>query len=281
MIQQLSGRLGNQLFQWGFAHRLARHYGIEIELFMDSTHANGFGGDDLFSNSIACDHVRGTSRKDIVGFGIKCLDKASTLNPNFITKLEQKFRLLRTKNSYLIPNLPEKEPKLVTGFYINSRNIEEVEDLLLPELQKLIRNVDIPEKLPKKFQYIHIRRGDYVTSATSHGLISTEHYKKLVERELPLVIGTDDVESSKSIIDELAPTIVYSPSNSNAWQALKMMSMAELLILANSTLSWWGGFLASNNRKTVLSPSPFYKDDLESEELLQYKKFTRVNSEFL
>ena len=281
MIQQLSGRLGNQLFQWGFAHKLARQYGTKIELFMDSTHANGFGGDDLFSTPIACDHVIGTSRKDIVGVGIKCLDKATTLNPNFITKLEQKFRLLRTRNSYVIPDLPEMEPKLVTGFYINARNIEELEDVLLPELQELIGIVNTPEKLPKKFQYLHIRRGDYVTSATSHGLISAEHYKRLVEQGLPLVIGTDDIDSSRSIIDVLAPSNVYSPRNSSAWQALKMMSMAESLILANSTLSWWGGFLASNSGKKVFSPSPFYKDDLESEEILQYKKFTRVNSEFL
>lgn len=281
MIQQLSGRLGNQLFQWGFAHKLAQHYGTKVNLFMDSSHANGFSGDDLFSNLLECKHIQSATRKDIVGFGIKSLDKATTLSPSLVTKLEKKFGLLRTKNSYIIPNLPQLEPKIVTGFYINSKSIEQDEDLLLPELRKLIGDIPTPVDLPKRYQYVHIRRGDYVTSATTHGLIGVEHYKRLIQRDLPLVIGTDDIKTSESIISELMPTLVYSPSNSSAWQALKMMAMAESLILANSTLSWWGGFLASNNGKAVFSPSPFYKNDLESEEHLQYKRFTRVNSEFL
>lgn len=248
---------------------------------MDSLHANGFSGDDLFSNLLECEHIQGATRKDRVGFGIKSLDKAATFSPLLVNKLEKKFGLLRTKNSYIIPNLPQSEPKIVTGFYINAKNIEQIEDLLLPELQKLVGVITTPVDLPKRYQYVHIRRGDYVTSATTHGLISAEHYKRLIQRDLPLVIGTDDIKSSESIISELMPTVVYSPSNSSAWQALKMMAMAESLILANSTLSWWGGFLASNNGKSVFSPSPFYKNDPESEEHLQYKKFTRVNSEFL
>jgi hypothetical protein len=120
-----------------------------------------------------------------------------------------------------------------------------------------------------------------VTSATSHGLIGANHYKEFVRNDLPLIIGTDDLKSSESIIQELRPNLVFSPKNSTAWQALKMMALSESLVLANSTLSWWGGFLASNRGKVVFSPSPFYKNDLKSDELIQYKRFTRVTSKFL
>jgi hypothetical protein len=37
VILKLEGGLGNQLFQWGFAHRLANHYGAKVKLFMDSS----------------------------------------------------------------------------------------------------------------------------------------------------------------------------------------------------------------------------------------------------
>jgi hypothetical protein len=281
LLQQLSGRLGNQLFQWGFAHRLANHYGVKVKLFMDSSHANGFTGDDLFSHLPICEHIHSVTRKDIVGFGIKGLDKALTLSSTLTTQFEIKFGLLRTKNSYMIPELPNYKPNLITGFFINSRSVEFVEDIILPELENLIKSINAPENLPERYQYIHIRRGDYVTSATSHGLIGAAHYRKFVQKALPLIIGTDDVKSSESIIEELRPAFVFSPRNSNAWQALKMMAMSDSLVLANSTLSWWGGFLASNRGKMVLSPSPFYKNDLESDERMQYKKFTKVTSEFL
>lgn len=252
-----------------------------MHLFMDSSHANGFMGDDLFSNLPTCEHIQGVRRRNFVGIGIKSLDKLYTLNPTLTTKLEPKFGILRTKNSYLIPELPKTNPKLITGFYINASNIEVIENLILPELDDFINSISTLENLPEKYQYIHVRRGDYVTSARSHGLIGANHYKKFVQKDLPLIIGTDDLKSSESVIQELRPKLVFSPNNSTAWQALKMMAQSEYLVLANSTLSWWGGFLASNRGKVVLSPSPFYKNDLQSDQLIQYKKFTKVTSEFL
>lgn len=252
-----------------------------MKLFMDSSHANGFTGDDLFSNLPVCEHIQGATRKDVLGLGIKALDKALTINSTYTTQFENKLGLLRTKNSYTIPLLPRTKPNLITGFFINSGNIEIVEDLILPELQSLLETINPPENIPEKYQYIHVRRGDYVTSATSHGLIGANHYKKFVQNDLPLIIGTDDLKSSESIIQELRPKLVFSPNNSNAWQALKMMALSESLVLANSTLSWWGGFLASNRGKVVFSPSPFYKNDLNSDELIQYKGFIKVTSEFL
>ena len=281
MIQQLSGRLGNQLFQWAFAHKLAINYSSKVTLFLDSSHANGFKGDDLYSHLEKCDHLEAIARKDLAGFAIKGLDKVSTLNTPLRLVIEKKLKLLRTTDSYLIPTLPIKRPNLVTGFFINSRNVEEVEEVIYPEIAKILDQIEIPRNLPEKYQYIHIRRGDYVTTDFTYGLIGASHHKRFLSKELPLVIGTDDVNSATSVIADLNPDFVFSSSDSTAWQALKMMAMADSLVLANSTLSWWGGFLASNRGKIVYSPSPFYKDDYKNDEVLQYKKFTKVKSEFL
>jgi hypothetical protein len=281
LIQQLSGRLGNQLFQWAFAHKLAINYSSKVTLFLDSSHANGFKGDDLYSHLAKCDHIEAVSRKDLVGLAIRGLDKVSTINTTLSLVIEKNLNFLRTKDSYFIPILPSKRPNLVTGYFINSRNVEEVEEVIYPEVQKMLSQIEIPRDLPEKYQYIHVRRGDYVTNDFTYGLIGFGHYKRFLNKKLPLVIGTDDVDSATSVITDLNPAFVFSSSNSTAWQALKMMAMADSLILANSTLSWWGGFLASNRGKIVYSPSPFYKDDYQNDELLQYKRFTRVNSQFL
>ena len=280
-MQQLSGRLGNQLFQWAFAHKLALNYGSKVTLFLDSSHANGFKGDDLYSQLHKCDHIEGIVRRDLAGFFIKSLDKISTINSPLSLVMEKNLNLLRVRDSYLIPTLPSKKPNLVTGFFINSRNVEEVEEVVCPELQTILDQIEVPRDLPGTYQYIHIRRGDYVTTDSTYGLIGSRHYKRLINNELPVVVGTDDVKSAASVINDLNPDFVFSSSNSTAWQALKMMAMADSLVLANSTLSWWGGFMASNRGKVVYSPTPFYKDDFKNDELLQYKKFTTVNSEFL
>ena len=269
------------MFQWAFTHKLALHYGSKVTLFMDSSHANGFNGDDLYSQLDECNHTRAVERMDLAGFLIKTLDKASTLKAPLTLKLEKQLGALRTRDSYLIPDLPTIAPKLITGFFINSRNVEQVEEVLYPELQRIISKIDTPERLPVEYQYIHVRRGDFLTSDTTYGLIGANHYRRFMNKDLPLVIGTDDVSSAASLIADLNPDFVFSPTDSTAWQALKMMAMADSLLLANSTLSWWGGFLASNRGKTVYSPSPFYKDDAKNDDVLQYKKFTKVNSIFL
>ncbi|WP_426827190.1 alpha-1,2-fucosyltransferase [Candidatus Planktophila dulcis] len=248
---------------------------------MDSSHANGFKGDDLYSQLDQCDHVQLVARKDLVGFVCMALDKASTLNAPLTTLLEKQLGALRTKDSYFIPEFPTTMPKLVTGFFINSRNVEQVEEVLHPELQRIISNIEMPRLLPMKYQYVHVRRGDYVTSDPTYGLIGANHYRRFIREDLPLVVGTDDVSSAASLIADLNPDFVFSPSDSTAWQALKMMALAESLVLANSTLSWWGGFLASNRGKTVYSPSPFYRGDFKNDDVLQYKKFTKVDSRFL
>lgn len=248
---------------------------------MDSLHANGFKGDDLYSQLRQSDHIQEVMRSDSAGLLIKILDKASTINEPLTRKLEKRLGALRTRDSYLLPELPTTAPKLVTGFFINSRNVEELEYTLYPALQKIISKIEIPKQLPAKYQYIHVRRGDYLTSDTTYGLLGSSHYKRFINNELPLVVGTDDVNSAAPLIAELNPNFVFSPSDSTAWQALKMMSMADSLVLANSTLSWWGGFLASNRGKTVYSPSPFYKDDAKNDDVMQYRKFTKVDSKFL
>jgi len=221
------------------------------------------------------------SRNDSAGLVIKSLDKISTLTPSLSQMIESYLGFVRSRDSYQIPILPSKRPKLITGFFINSRNVEEVEKVIYPELQEILTQIQNPKNLPDKYQYIHIRRGDYVTTDSTYGLIGANHYKRFVSNDLPLVIGTDDSESAESVIKELKPELVFSSSDSTAWQALKMMGMAESLVLANSTLSWWGGFLASNRGKIVHSPSPFYKNDFKNDDLLQYYKFTKVSSEFL
>jgi hypothetical protein len=281
MLQQFSGRLGNQLFQWAFSHRLAINYNSKVSLFMDKSHANGFKGDDLYSVLKPCNHIDRIIRNDYLGVCLKSLDKMSSLQINFGKVLTEQIGLLRTFNSYEVPKLPLRQPKLISGFYINSSIVEAVEEIILPELEILIASVQVDDSLPPTYQYIHIRRGDYILHGTSYGLLGASHYVKHLDRRIPIVVGTDDLESSASIIADLKPDLVFSPSNSSAWQSLKMMANAEKLILANSTLSWWGGFLAANKGKEVYSPNPFYKNQIQSDTEMQYNKFIMVNSEFL
>jgi hypothetical protein len=57
--------------------------------------------------------------------------------------------------------------------------------------------------------------------------------------------------------------VIKPPHSSSAAESLVVMSRARWIIAANSTFSWWAGFLFSVTPKTVIAPSPFFRSGQE------------------
>jgi len=118
MHQQLSGRLGNQLFQWAFAHQLALNYSQKVTLFTDKYHIPN-PKDDLSSWPLNCEHLNHLENNDIFGKLLIIQDKLnSKLSLSSINTLFATLGTLRTFDSYAIPSLPTKQPRLVSGFLL-------------------------------------------------------------------------------------------------------------------------------------------------------------------
>jgi hypothetical protein len=83
------------------------------------------------------------------------------------------------------------------------------------------------------------------------------------------------------VIASIDPEIVLGPSESNAWQVLRIMAQAEHVVLSNSTLSWWGGFLAAKKGGKVIQPQPFYKEVSDYSNQLDFKLFQPQPAVFL
>jgi hypothetical protein len=54
---------------------------------------------------------------------------------------------------------------------------------------------------------------------------------------------------------------VLTPSETNAWETLSVITTARRVISSNSTMSWWGAFMANKNGAEVFLPSQWRKDD--------------------
>ena len=105
-----------------------------------------------------------------------------------------------------------------------------------------------------------MRYGDYLTTNKTFGNLSLEYYSRNRDKRLPLIITTDSLDQLDYIDSKFKPSKIFTPSNSDSWQALKIMSHSTNFVMANSTLSWWGGFLANKSGCQVTCPRPFYKD---------------------
>ena len=115
---------------------------------------------------------------------------------------------------------------------------------------------------------VHVRRGDYLKSKANldlYGVCSIEYYRNAIalirdKIEDPyFLIFADDMDW---IRDQLGTdeNIVYIDHNrgSESFNDMRLMSACSHHIIANSTFSWWGAWLGSNENKIVVAPEPWF-----------------------
>jgi len=124
---------------------------------------------------------------------------------------------------------------------------------------------------------IHIRRGDYMTDVktnSKHGLLTLEYYRKAVGQIRSQVtnpvfyVFSDDIEWCKSNLDFISPIVFVSDPKLSSAEELLLMSTCDHNIIANSTFSWWGAWLNTNQNKTVITPANWFKTETDTKDLI-------------
>jgi hypothetical protein len=281
---QLNGRLGNQLFLWAYAHELWDVYNVPVRPFSDKFHFP-IGNPTVFDDAaMLCPGVLPQTRSDFSGFVLKSLDKIASQNSSTAATIENLLKIQRQKDAYELPELKSK-PNMVTGYYINasmvSRNSAHLLEHLkhkFTELPKL--NDEYRDLLTMEYEAIHIRRGDYTKLSNTFGLLDSSWYERNLRRKKPLVVATDDLPGSSEVIKALSPEYILDPSKVSPWQTMSILGSARRLIMANSTFSWWAGYIGSHNGAEVVFPSPFYKSEPWRNRVLEFESCLPANSSF-
>lgn len=284
---QLSGRLGNQLFQLAFAHQLAKQFDRKIQFFTDSIHYPDFNGSDLFSVNFTCKHVLSPIRMNHLGQFIRVLDKINSLGlSRFMKRITSSLGVHRQLDSHISDTPLLRAPWLVTGFYIDKAYVELNEEILHEEISFLIehecRNSNLFEELASlgEYQVMHIRRGDYVNNPADFGILTTDYYE-LQRNDLPLILTLENEEDLQELQSLLKPRIILTKENSTVWETLLAMSQASDIVMSNSTFAWWGGFLSTNNGGIARMPTPFFKRSENVDRFFTYKYFSEIGSNFI
>ena len=116
---------------------------------------------------------------------------------------------------------------------------------------------------------IHIRRGDFLTDGFG-GICTKEYYDKAREHinnniENPFYfIFSDDMEWAKENIKGENVSFVDIHHGKDSWKDMMLISRCKHNINANSTFSWWGAWLNSNEGKIVIVPNKFSQNETSS-----------------
>lgn len=110
---------------------------------------------------------------------------------------------------------------------------------------------------------IHVRRGDYVNSDFHVDLTKTDYYDRAIEffPNDNFLVFSDDPAWCKEKWGNNPRFQVMDIGD--PVEDLNLMASCKSQIIANSTYSWWAGWLNPNHSKTVIAPKDWFYDGVK------------------
>lgn len=297
------GGLGNQLFQFCFIHGYARKYKkIEIGIIPDPRAAidRPFELTPLLNY---CNHVY------LGETNLSCANHKFKLR---LVRIRE--RVVFRKFTNLIPvldkmELHEKTPFMfstpkrrlakielpINGYFQHWRFVENVWPIIKEELNGVLshylRDLEGRKILDEKYIILHIRGGDFLPLSEIFGVLSPsyylkalEHVKKTITHEYRIIVVTNDDSFAKEFLQivGISDFEILGSENFTPWETLAIMSAAMVVISANSTFSWWGGYLCMKKGGICIVPKTWYKTfGKKSSTALRHPKFVTINESFV
>lgn len=266
-IQQ-SGRLGNFLFQWVFGIYLSKQSGKHTKIIFDRYHSDKTIFDEVQHQfrtpnvTLVYSHYYGPFFKVVDYFACRRPRAVKLLCSLLRVYAEDEFRLSRNRGTY-------------RGFFQNVEYIEAVHEEALLTISEKLLNVEETTGLKERFpvlrfpyQVIHLRLGDFKNS--EFGVVKLGSQLQHLKKDMQVIVCTDGTAEEIEARLNLSQMLVLTPAQIDAWETLAIISNAKTVIASNSTLSWWGGYLACSNGADVYLPNRWKKVRGE-EQLLSFR----------
>lgn len=262
VIVKLDGRMGNQMFQWAFARAYEAKNGI-LPILDDSYETLKLQQFQLIN------YIK-TVNKPIVNKVLRKIIPIRNLR-NKLTEIKFTLPVVQEEIYYKYEEkfLTIPPPAYFRGYFQCEKYYREIRPVLLEDF-KLIKplnkqNLQIFEKIKNTNSIsLHIRRCDYLKSSR-WGVLDLDFYKKAVQiiqdqnnAEPTLFIFSDDINWAKNNMKFKQETVyVDVNSGKQGYFDLELMKNCKHNIIANSSFSWWGGWLNKNPYKIVIAPRPW------------------------
>jgi hypothetical protein len=264
---ELSGGLGNQMFQYAIGKSLSIRHNTNLKLdkhfLLDRRPRKNF--------------VYRNYDLDIFNFSVEFADwdtigKYSQLASPYHKFLRKLFPLddrivESSRHEYDSRIFKRKGNLYLSGYWQNYVYFEDIESIVRrdfsfrnelnihgKELQLEIRNSNSVA--------INFRLTDFVHNP-SHGSLGLEYYKAGLEilnknySNLKFFVFSDDIEWCQKNLSGLNIPLNFVPHNfaGNKFESyMQLMCSCNHFLIPNSSFAWWAAYLASNREKTVIVP---------------------------
>ena len=267
IVPVLQGGLGNQLFIYSAARRLALQTGSELVL----DNKSGFERDSRYKRTYALHHFLPHARVAVpheridskVGTYKYFLRLRRFLTPNKLG------RLLVEKgpefDSSILSLKPEKDILYMEGYWQSANYFVDIESVIRSDLEQKpdldsINKMHLESIKQKNSTAIHVRFfNDYADeyAEMKQYYMRAFQYIEMVRPDSCYYIFGEGAEIIKSLIDlpkERVKVISHNRGDSGAYLDFFLMRQCKNLIIAKSTFSWWAAWLSERKEKLVIAP---------------------------
>lgn len=267
LIIQLTGGLGNQLFQYASARAQALRLGTD--LYLDKTH---------FLPSP-------TGKKNIRQYELHRFNVIEKFKrPAFhwakkyfrFNKMYFQVETFREQHVHLHPEFFEIEgDTYIEGCFQSQKYFLQFEHTLRTELSFKNPPTGLNAELMQEIEGVnavslHVRRGDYVSNPETmktHGICGLDYYQRAIgyiEEKVKnpyFFLFSDDPDWVQQNLQLNHPyKVVQHNKGENSFEDMRLMSACRHHIIANSSFSWWGAWLNPSKEKIVVAPAEWYAD---------------------
>ena len=276
IVVELSGGLGNQMFQYTYGVFLSEK--LNCGLVIDKNFLEYYPiGSKNTKRYFELKHFHISSGK--------------RLSSGYILSSLLGFKLFYHINRFLY--LKRKELTILREEQLNDTDKLKSNYYIIGHFQSYRYFGSVREKLFKEFRFngkfdkdnasmmgcieiadsvsLHVRRGDYLrkNNLTKHGVLDVSYYQEAIEYisnrvESPhFFIFSDDLSWVKDNINFKDSNMTFVDINrgSDSFKDLILMRNCKHNIIANSSFSWWGASLNENKGKIVIAPQNWFVKD--------------------
>jgi len=281
IILHLKGGLGNQLFQYAAGRDLSLRLGVPLWLELsglENTNRNYRLGE----YAVAANIVETQTALRWIG---------SDWKQPLIFKAMQKLRpyyrraFFRPATFAFDVNIRRvRPPVMLDGYFQSPRYFEDHWHQIATELTLSKPLPDSTERMRNHICAcenavgVHIRRGDYVTDPQVqqfHGICGLDYYTRGIEKiaamtmEPTFFVFSDDLDwAKKNLITSYPLVFVDSHGAESDYIDLYLLSQCAHFVLANSSFSWWGAWMAQRRGKVVAPGRWFLAPHLQTHDLI-------------
>ena len=271
ILVELTGGIGNQMFQYAAAKSLALHHEEELKL-VSSYGASKHMPEGLQQRQFDLHHFSLpdslATAEEISSFSfISTLEKlAEKAQPNHKRKIYREpffhydENFYKARSNVFLKGLWQSE-KYFHQFKDDIRGLFRFKKDLIRSFEELTDKIGQQQSVS-----LHIRRGDYLAKISLQvlGLMPIEYYNRGIDYissktpEPVFYVFSDDINWAKENLRIENAVFVSANISKNHVEDLYLMSQCKHNIIANSSFSWWGAWLNSNVEKIVIAPNQWF-----------------------